>query len=77
MRCGKGAQQLGISLVGPLLESPIQAEEYRRVLAAVAQEHVDGIIISDQAEHFPYRDLIVDLVRAGQAANDLPLPRVF
>jgi putative tryptophan/tyrosine transport system substrate-binding protein len=28
----KGAQQLGISILGPPIESPIQAEEYRRVL---------------------------------------------
>jgi putative ABC transport system substrate-binding protein len=73
----KGAQQLGISLVGPLLESPIQAEEYRRVLGAMAQEHVDGVIISDQAEHFPYRDLIVDLVRAAKLPTIFPVREYF
>ena len=67
----EAAQQVGISLLGPPLESPIQGEEYRRVLGAMAQEHVDGVIISDQAEHFPYRQLIVDLVR------DAKLPAIF
>ena len=67
----QAAQQLGISLVGPPMESPIQAEEYRRVLGAMAQEHVDGVIISDQAEHGSYRQLIVDLVAAAK------LPTIF
>jgi hypothetical protein len=53
------------------LESPIQGEEYRRVLGAMTQEHVDGVIISDQGEHFPNRQLIVDLVRAAQLPTSL------
>jgi putative tryptophan/tyrosine transport system substrate-binding protein len=65
------AGQLGISLLGPPIESPIQAEEYRRVFEAMAQEHLDGIIISDQAEHATYRQLIVDLVRTTK------LPAIF
>jgi putative ABC transport system substrate-binding protein len=67
----KATQQLGISLLGPPIESPIQAEEYRRVLGAMAQEHVDGVIIGDQSEHISYRQLIVDLVRAAK------LPAIF
>jgi putative ABC transport system substrate-binding protein len=67
----QAAQQLGISLVGPPLESPIQAEEYRRVLGAMAREHVDGVIISDQSENATYRQLIVDLVNAAK------LPTIF
>jgi putative ABC transport system substrate-binding protein len=67
----EATQQLGISLVGPPLESPIQAEEYRRVLGAMAQEHVDGVIISDQGEHITYRQLIADLTRTDR------LPAIF
>jgi len=67
----KGAQQLGISLLGPPMESPFEGEEYRRVLGAMAQEHVDGVIIGDQPEHAPYRQLTVDLVR------DAKLPAIF
>jgi putative ABC transport system substrate-binding protein len=37
----------------------------------MAQEHVDGVIISDQAQYFPYRQLIVDLLRAAK------LPAIF
>ena len=37
----------------------------------MAQEHVDGVIIGDQAEHFAHRQLIVDLMRAAK------LPAIF
>jgi putative tryptophan/tyrosine transport system substrate-binding protein len=67
----EAARQLGISLLGPPMESPLQGKEYRRVLGAMTQEHVGGLIIGDQAEHLPNRQLIVDLVRAAQ------LPAIF
>jgi putative tryptophan/tyrosine transport system substrate-binding protein len=43
----KGAQQLGISLLGPPIESPIQGEEYRRALGAMAQ----GPVMAQRAHH--------------------------
>jgi putative tryptophan/tyrosine transport system substrate-binding protein len=73
----KGAQQLGISILGPPIESPIQAEEYRRVLGAMAQEHVDGIIIGDQAENIAYGKLIVDLVGAAKLPTIFPYRDYF
>jgi putative tryptophan/tyrosine transport system substrate-binding protein len=73
----EAARQLGISLIGPPMESPIQGEEYRRVLGAMTQEHVDGVIISDQGEHFPNRQLIVDLVRAAQLPTIFPYREYF
>ena len=73
----QAAQQLGISLLGPPLESPIQAEEYRRVIGAMAQEHVDGIIISDLAENFNNRQLIVDLVGAAKLPAIYPFREYF
>jgi putative tryptophan/tyrosine transport system substrate-binding protein len=73
----QAAQQLGISLVGPPLESPIQAEEYRRVIGAMAQEHVDGVIISDLAENFTHRQLIVDLVRVAKLPAIFPFREQF
>jgi putative tryptophan/tyrosine transport system substrate-binding protein len=73
----QAAQQLGISLLGPPMESPIQAEEYRRVIRAMAQEHVDGVIISDLAENFTHRQLIVDLVRAAKLPTIFPFHEHF
>jgi putative ABC transport system substrate-binding protein len=73
----EAARQLDISLLGPPLESPIQDEEYRRVLGAMTQEHVDGVIIGDQGEHLPNRQLIVDLVRAAELPAIFPYREYF
>ena len=59
------------------LESPIQGEEYRRVLGEMAREHVDGVIISDQAEHITCRQPIVDLVRAAKLPTVFPYREFF
>ena len=60
-----------------LIESPIQGEEYRRALAAMAQEHVDAVIIGDQTEHGSYRQLIVNLVRAAKLPAIFPFREYF
>jgi putative ABC transport system substrate-binding protein len=73
----EAAQQLGMSVPGPPMESPIQDEEYRRVIGAMAQEHVDGVIIGDQAEHFAHRQLIVDLVGAAKLPAIFPYREYF
>jgi putative tryptophan/tyrosine transport system substrate-binding protein len=73
----QAAQQLGISLLGPPIESPIRGEEYRRVLGAMAQEHVDGVIIGDQPENTAYGQLIVDLVRAARLPAIFPYREYF
>jgi putative ABC transport system substrate-binding protein len=65
------ARQADISLLGPPLESPIHAGEYRRVLEAMAQEHVDGLIVSDAQDNFNFRRVIVQL------AEKLRLPTVY
>jgi putative ABC transport system substrate-binding protein len=67
----EAAQQLHISLLGPPIESPISEEEYRRVFDAMAQEHVDGVIIGDQVEHVTYGRFLVD------SAYKARLPTVF
>jgi putative ABC transport system substrate-binding protein len=55
------AGQAGILLLGPPLASPINEEEYRRVLLAMAQEHAGAVIVSGQTENFGYRRAIVGL----------------
>jgi putative ABC transport system substrate-binding protein len=65
------ARRLGIYLSGPPLEYPIRETEYRRVLGTMAQEHVDGLIVSDIADNFTYRRLIVRL------AEEARLPALY
>jgi putative tryptophan/tyrosine transport system substrate-binding protein len=65
------AQELGISIVGPLLESPFGQEEYRRALEAMSREGAQGLVISDESVNYTYRQLIVDFAAAAQ------LPAVY
>jgi putative tryptophan/tyrosine transport system substrate-binding protein len=62
------AQRMGISLIGPPLEGTLQEQEYRRVFEAMFQDRADALIVSDQAENFTYRRLIVELA----TMNGLP-----
>jgi putative tryptophan/tyrosine transport system substrate-binding protein len=64
-------RQLNISLLGPPLENPVDEGEYRRVFRQMAQEGVNGLIVSDYATNFVYRQLIVDL------AEEVRLPTVY
>ena len=65
------AQQTGISLLGPPLDSPIQESEYRRVFAEIAQQRADAVIVGDQPENTAHRQLIVEL------ANTWRLPAIY
>jgi putative ABC transport system substrate-binding protein len=66
----EAARQMDISLLGPPLES-LQESEYRRVLGAMEQEQLNGVIVSDQLEHVTYRRLIADLTEKAR------LPAIF
>jgi putative ABC transport system substrate-binding protein len=63
--------QLGVALLGSPVESPMQEADYRLVVSAMAQEHVDGVIVSDQLENVTCRRWIIEL------AVDARLPMVF
>jgi putative ABC transport system substrate-binding protein len=66
----KAAQQAGISLVGPPLETVSEAE-YRRVFELMKQERADGLIVSSQAETYAFSRLIIELVEQSR------LPTIF
>jgi len=68
----EAAQQAGLSLVDPPLESAIQEAAYRRVFDAMVLEHVDGLIVSDQAEHFTHRRVIVELAERSRVPAFYP-----
>jgi putative tryptophan/tyrosine transport system substrate-binding protein len=56
----EAARQAGISLAGEPMSS-FNEQEYRRVFNAMEHERVDGILVSDESEHFTYRRLLVEL----------------
>lgn len=58
---GEIAKHAGILLAGAVLDGTIDEAQCRRVFAAMEQEHVDGLIISDDAVFYPHRRLLVEL----------------
>jgi putative ABC transport system substrate-binding protein len=52
--------RLGISLKGETMSS-FNEQEYQRAFNSMEHERVDGILVSDEAEHFTYRRLLVEL----------------
>jgi putative ABC transport system substrate-binding protein len=67
----RAAQQLGITLIGPPLDSPIQDTEYRRVIAAMARQHADALLVTADPENLTHRRLIVEL------AEKVRLPAIY
>jgi putative tryptophan/tyrosine transport system substrate-binding protein len=65
------AEQLGISIVGALLESPFGEEEYRRVLKGMSRERAQALVVNDEPANYTYRQLIVDFAAAAR------LPAIF
>jgi putative ABC transport system substrate-binding protein len=54
------SERLGISLAGEPMSS-FNEQEYQRVFNSMEDEHVDGILVSDEPEQFTYRRLLVEL----------------
>lgn len=65
------AQTLGISLVSVLLTSPFDEAEYRRVFGSIQRDQVDGIMISDENEHYARRLVLVEFIQ------QLRLPAIY
>jgi putative tryptophan/tyrosine transport system substrate-binding protein len=61
----EAAERLHISVAPMLLQESIPAE-YQRVFAEIASEPPDAISVSDIADLFPYRQLIVELVEKSR-----------
>ena len=73
----EAARRLGISLSGPPLDPPIKEAEYRRVLETMSRERVDGLIVSDIADNFTYRRLIVSLAETARLPTVYPFRSFF
>ncbi len=63
--------RVGIPVVGPTLDSPVDEAEYRRVFAAMSQEGADAVIVGEEGENNTNFRLIVEL--AAQAR----LPAIY
>jgi putative tryptophan/tyrosine transport system substrate-binding protein len=59
------ARRLDMSVTPMLLQESSPAE-YQRVFAEIAPEPPDALIVGDIADHFPYRQLIVELAEKSR-----------
>jgi putative tryptophan/tyrosine transport system substrate-binding protein len=59
-------QKAEANRVGPALDFPINEGEYRRVIAAFAQDGADGVLVGDTTDNFNNRKLIVELAEKHQ-----------
>jgi putative ABC transport system substrate-binding protein len=58
-------RRLQLSVV-PMLLQESTPSEYQRVFAEIAPERPDALMVSDIADHFPYRQLIVKLAEKSR-----------
>jgi putative tryptophan/tyrosine transport system substrate-binding protein len=56
----EASRRLGISLAGETMSS-FNEQEYQRAFNSMEHARVDGILVSDESEHFTYRRLLVEL----------------
>ena len=59
------ALRLGIQLIPGLLER-YEEDDYRNLFGAMVQRKVDAILISDEAENFTHRRLILELAETNR-----------
>jgi putative ABC transport system substrate-binding protein len=62
----EAAERAGVSLSGILLGTDVNEAEYQRVFDSIEQYHLDGLMVSQDTEHFAYRVILVELVAKGR-----------
>jgi putative tryptophan/tyrosine transport system substrate-binding protein len=67
----RAAQEIGITVLGPPLDDPVQPPEYRRVLNAMHLDKADAFIVGDASPNYTYRKDIVAL------ANEYRMPGMY
>lgn len=66
------APRLGVSLSGCLIDDSGLEADYRRVFAAMPEARLDALVVSEQAEHFPFQKLIVELAQQARLPTIYP-----
>jgi len=59
----EAAVKLGTSVVKATVNSPYDHAEYTRIINSIQEDRVDGVIFSDENEHYPHRFKVVELIR--------------
>jgi putative tryptophan/tyrosine transport system substrate-binding protein len=65
----QAGKALGLTVVGPFLETPVRSAEIRQVFAAMSEEHVDAVYVTS--------DVWRDMPLVIQLAQDFLLPATY
>ncbi|MEH2561142.1 ABC transporter substrate-binding protein [Bradyrhizobium sp. AZCC 2289] len=65
------SQSMGISVVGPMVESPFKEQDHRASLASMIDDGIEGLVVSTAFEILAHRPMIVQLVQ------DHRLPAIY
>jgi len=68
----EAARRAGISMTGALLGTTFNEAAYQRVFNSMAQDRVDALLVSDEAEHFAYRIVLVELAAKSRIPTIYP-----
>jgi putative tryptophan/tyrosine transport system substrate-binding protein len=66
------ANRMGLNILGPPVENPVEEPQYRRAVAAMISQGAEGLLVTAGSENFTYRRLIVELAEKNRLAAIYP-----
>ena len=68
------SQSMGISVVGPMVESPFKEEDHRAALTSMIDDGIEGLVVGTTFETIVHRRMIFQLVQDHRLPAIYPLP---
>jgi putative tryptophan/tyrosine transport system substrate-binding protein len=68
------SQSMGISVAGPMVESPFNEQDHRASLTSMIDEGIEGLVVSTAFETVAHRRMIAQLVEDHRLPAIYPLP---
>jgi putative tryptophan/tyrosine transport system substrate-binding protein len=68
------SQSMGISVVGPTVESPFSEQEHRSSLTSMIDDGIEALVVSTAFETVAHRSMIIQLVQDHRLPAIYPLP---
>jgi putative tryptophan/tyrosine transport system substrate-binding protein len=65
---------MGLSIVGPMVESPLKEQEHRASLTSMIDDGIEGLVASTAFETLAHRRMIAQLVQDHRLPAIYPLP---
>jgi len=68
------SQSMSISIVGPMVESPLNEQNHRVSLTSMIDDGIEGLVVSTAFETVAHRRMIIQLVQDHRLPAIYPLP---